>query len=197
MDVIAYFDIIRNPRENMTKALKNVNMMEAAKSFALAGALWGLLVGLFFAFLGTLFGALVGTQSGPLGAVLAGLGALSIIVLPIVAAIIAVVGAVIGYGIMSLAAGVLGGKGTFDQAFYLGSRLVWPLLIAGIIVNILTLIPVLGWLIQVAWGFYTVYLLTILISVSHKLSMWKSFGAIVLPWIVLAFLFAFAVAAVL
>ena len=197
MDAMSYFDIIRYPREHMAKALKKVDMGEAVKSFALAGAVWGLLAGLVFAFLGTFFGALVGSESAGLGAVLAGLGMLSLIVLPIAAAVMAVLGGAIGYGVIWFGSNLLGGKGTFEQLFYLGSRLVWPLLIAGVVVNILTLIPILGWLIQLAWGVYTVYLLTTLVSVASKLSMLKSFAAIILPWVVLVVAIAFLVALVI
>ena len=177
MDVVHYFDIILHPEETMKADVKNADMKTAMKSFGIAGAIAGFFVGLAVAFGGAAFG----------------LGALSyaaIIVVPIVFAILMAVGSGFGYGLYYLVAKLLGGKGTFVQNYFFGSRLFWPMIFASIIVGIITMIPFVGWLVQIIWFLYTIYLSVVLISVANNITKLRAVVVYVLPGIIiLAILF--------
>ncbi len=177
MDVMHYFDIILHPEETMKANLKDAEMKKAMKPFAIAGALVGLLLGLDIAFGGAAFG-------------LGGLSYAAIIIVPIVLAIGLAIASGFGYGLYFLVAKLLGGKGTFLQNYYLGSRLFWPTIFASIIVGLLTLIPFVGFLIQIIWVVYTTYLVIVLISVANNITKLRALVVYVLPGIIiLAILF--------
>ncbi len=189
MSVVEYFNIIIKPEPTMQGDLKSVDRREAMKSYALVGAVFGLILGLGFATLG----GLLSTLGGSAGALFGGLGVLAIIVFPILLAILTVIGSLIGTGIMYLIAKALGGSGTFDQQFYVSSRLVWPAFFATIGIFFLTLIPFVGVLISFVWNLYSLYLQVVLISVVHKVSKMKGLVIMLVPLIlvfILAMIFA-------
>ena len=100
------------------------------------------------------------------------------------------VGSGFGYGLYYLVAKLLGGKGTFVQNYFLGSRLFWPMIFASIIVGIITMIPFVGWLVQIIWFLYTIYLSVVLISVANNITKLRAVVVYVLPGIIiLAILF--------
>lgn len=194
MDVMDFFDILIHPKERMPKEVKKANAHEAVKTFAIVGAIVGFFIGLVIAFASGVAGIMTSTP-------LAGLGILAIIIVPIILAVFLVVGSAISSGLTWLIANLFGGKGTFEQNYYLSSRLLWPSTVAGVLVGIVSTIPILGWLVQFAWILYSIYLTIILISVANKLSMGHAFIAWVLPMLIMlvliAVLFGFIIAAVI
>lgn len=182
MSVVEYFDIIIKPEPTMQGDLKRVDRREAMKTYAIAGAIIGLVMGIAVASLGGLLSGL----AGGLGALFIGLGVVAIILFPIAFAVISVLGSFVGTGIMYLIAKALGGKGTFDQHYYLSSRLIWPTFFATIGIFILTLIPAVGVLINFIWNVYSIYLQVVLIAVAHKVSKLKALVIILLPLIVVS-----------
>mgnify|MGYP001566580589 CR=1 FL=1 len=186
-DVMKFFEIILRPEPVMQGLLKKTDRNEAMRTFALVGAIMGLLFGIG-AFLGAGF---IG------GGLLAGLGLIAIIVFPIIFAIMVVIGAVIGFGIITIIAGLLGGKGTFDQHFYLGSKLAIPGLIISIVTTVLGIIPLIGGLIGLIWNLYSIYLQVVLISVVGKMSKLRALVVIVIPIVIVGILIGSLLAAAL
>jgi hypothetical protein len=187
---MGFFDILTKPQPTMEAAKPKADLMAAIKTYVIYGVIAGLIVGIIFAVVFSAIGAFLGplTQQVPLFAFFAGLGLLAIIVMPILLAIWSVVGSAISYGILWIIAKVLGGKGTFTQNYYLGSRLVWPLFVAGIIVSILSMIPFIGWLISLLWLLYVLYLMVILLSVANNISKGKAVLVLVILLIIVALL---------
>lgn len=193
MDFIEY---IQHPRERLSEDVKKVDMDWAHKRFALCGAVIGLIIGIGLALVGGILGAVLGAaaQSNAVLGIVAGLGMLAIIIMPIVMAAVFVIGSYIGYGVMYFIAKLVGGTGSLDANYFLGAKLLVPIIIANIIVNILGMIPLLGALIHVVWFFYSIYLTVVLVSVANKLSMGKSLIVILVPFI-LALVLGFVLAA--
>ena len=91
---------------------------------------------------------------------------------------------------------ILGGQGKATEVYYLQSKLLWPTLVASIIVGVLTMIPILGFLINLAWTIYSIYLMVTLLAVVGKVSKLKALaGAIIVIVIVgiIAFILAMIV----
>jgi hypothetical protein len=186
-DEMGFFDIIIHPDETMAAEKKKASVSEAHKTFAIYGAIFGLIVGIFIAIIGVAVGGALGTtlNSIPLLGFFFGLGLLAVILVPILNAIFTVVFSYIWYFVISVVAQALGGTGTFEPTYYLGSRLIWPTLVASVIVGILGIIPFLGWLLQIVWFFYSIYLGVTLISVAHNMGKFKALLAFIIPVILL------------
>lgn len=180
---MAFFDIVTKPQLIMAAEKNNARLNAALKSYALYGALIGFPLGIGIALFAGFLAAIVSqtAQQNPITALIGGLGIAAIIVVPIVMAILVCLVSCITYGIYWLIAKLLGGTGTFTQNIFLGSKLVWPLLVIGLIVGILQLIPVLGFLVSVAWIIYSSYLMLILLSVANNISKLRAFIVWLIP----------------
>ncbi len=192
MQVPKFFDIIVHPRETAKAQISKVNMKEAQKTYLILGAIVGLFIALILLVIFSVAGS--GSNQSGMDDVLAGLGLAIIIVVPVVMALATLVFAYITNGIQYLIAQVFGGKGKFETHFYVFSRTLWPLAVTGIIMFVLSAIPIIGWLIPFFWQLYVIYLSAILISVIHQVSMPKAFAIELLP-LVLGFIIASIVAA--
>lgn len=181
-----FFDIILHPVDTMAAELKHVDMQEATKSVAIYGAVVGLMIGLVIGIASAVVGAFAGgmLQSIPIVGILAGLGLAAVIIMPVLVAILVLISMHIMYRVLHFIATYLGGKGTFEQNFYLGSRLLWPMLVANLIVNILTVVPLLGQLLNLVWFFYSIYLMVLVISIANKIGKWKALGVLLIPMVV-------------
>ena len=185
---MGFFDILTKPEETMNALVSKANLNDALKTFAIYGAIVGFIVGVVFALLFTAISAIPGMASAnPSIGLFAGLGILAIIVGPILGIIFAIVGSAIGYGIIWLCAKLLGGKGTFTQNYYLASKLVWPFLVAGLVVYIvgsILMLVFIGFLIILAFELYMIFVSVVLVSVANKISKLRALAAILLPIIV-------------
>jgi len=196
---MGFFDVLVHPREVLEKEIPNTNLNAALKTYAIYGAITGLLLGIFFALLFGFLGAILGaaTSEIPIVGVLAGLGLASIVVMPILMVILILVSTVIVWGIYWIIAKVLGGTGTFTQNYFLSSKLVWPVLVAGLIVGILSLIPLLGFLIMLAWTLYSIYIHAVAISVANKISVLKAVIVYLIPVVIIIVLVILLLGAIL
>ncbi len=88
--------------------IKRIGVLSLAKLQALIMAVFGLLLGVIYAILGTVIASLASTQGQSLG-ILAGLGFLSILILPIFYGILGFIGGAIGAFLYNLIAGWIGG----------------------------------------------------------------------------------------
>lgn len=201
---MGFFDIITKPQPTMEMEKTKANTMAAIKTFAIYGAVIGFLIGILFAVFASILGAagaVLGAGQNPIVSSIAGLGLAAIIVMPILMAILSIVGAAIGYGLYFLIAKLLGGTGTFEQNYYLGSRLLWPLLAGYILVSIIGIIltmihPLLGMIINLAWLLYMFYLTIVLIAVANAISKLRAFVVWLIPLIILTLLFVVVLASV-
>ena len=88
--------------------IKRIGVLSLAKLQAIVMAILGLLIGIMYAILGTVIASLASAQGQSLG-ILAGLGFLSIIILPIFYGIMGFVSGAIGAFLYNLIAGWIGG----------------------------------------------------------------------------------------
>lgn len=184
-DIMDFFAPVIRPDEVLPKHLKKVNVAEADKAYAIIGGISGLLIGLFIAFVGVIgsaFGAAAGLNQ--LAALSAGLGLAAIIVFPIIFAILSVVFGRIGSWIQAKFTRLFNGTGSFENTYYLMSKLLWPMLVINIVLNILSGIPVIGTLLLWAWILYSVYLTCSVLSIANKVNKWQALGAIIISVIV-------------
>ncbi|MDP2666870.1 MAG: Yip1 family protein [Candidatus Diapherotrites archaeon] len=186
MDIVGFFDVITKPEATLTRLRKNANTGEAVKLYAIAGGIFGLLLALMVVTVSGIIGltALTGNQTGMMG-MLGGLGLLSLIVLPILGALFFIL--IFGFqsGLYFLVASLLGGKGTFAHNIFLNSRFFWPVFVVNIITAVLSVIPILGLLIQLGWWIYAIYLTVIWISIANGISKLRAFVVWLIPSIVI------------
>jgi hypothetical protein len=103
----------------------------------------------------------------------------------------------IGFHIIHFIAKLFGGTGTFQNNFYLGSKLLWPTLVANIVIFVLSLIPIAGILINLIWSLYSLYVFVVLVSVANNISRIKALIIILLPSILFTTVIAMAALVVL
>ncbi|QQR92845.1 MAG: YIP1 family protein [Candidatus Iainarchaeum archaeon] len=184
-DIMEYFQIILKPEETMQRIVKKPDMKAADQAFLIYGGIIGLIFGVVVALFASIVSAIASVAGEGVVALIAGLGFLAIIIFPIVFAIVSLVGSKISYWIFYKVTALLGGKGTYDQNFWLGSQLIWPILFAQIIVWILGFVPLIGFLISIIWAFYTIYLFVVLLSVANKVSKLRALAAWILTVVLL------------
>ena len=182
---MAFFDIVLKPEETFRAEKNKASLNDALKTFAIYGAIIGFFVGIVLAVLAGLLGSLLALfGNNPVLGFLSGLGLAAIIVMPILVALWTIITSAIASGLYWLLSRLFGGKGTFEQNYFLSSRLVWPLLVAGIIITILGLIPIIGFLINIAWILYTIYLYVILVSVANQIGKLQSLIVLLIPIVI-------------
>ncbi|MFH0955479.1 MAG: YIP1 family protein [Candidatus Micrarchaeota archaeon] len=153
---MGFFDILIHPRETMQAEVGKADMGAAIKTYAIYAAIIGVLIGLLVAIAATFISALAGPALNliPGAAAIVGLGLAAIIAVPIAFIILVIVFGIISWAIMTFVAKLLGGTGTLAQNYYLSSRLVWPYLVAGIIIGVLSMIPIIGSILSLLWVLY-------------------------------------------
>lgn len=192
-----FFTILMRPQPVMEAEKKNADTMKGVKTVALVGAIYGLLLALAQVVLGGL--NFLGGNAG-MGALFAGLGIVSIIILPIVFALLMVIFSVILIGVVWIVAKLLGGKGTFADNYYLYSRLAFPTFVIGAVLFILGLIPVVGvlfGLISFVFNIYMLYVFVILVSVANKVSKARAIVILLIPAVIFFILFVVVIGAAL
>ena len=171
-----WVNTITKPKETFAAEKGNASMGKAAVNYIIAGVISGVI-----AFLATLIG-LSQTGSATTTAIGAGLGALGIIVSPIVT----LIGAFIGVGIIWIFAKILGGKGTYTQLFFLVSLFAIPMAVIGLVI----VIPAVGSILGLLVGLYTLYLWVIAVQSSQELSTGRAVAAVLIPVILIAIIIA-------
>jgi len=171
-----WVNTITKPKETFAAEKGNASMGKAAVNYIIAGVISGVI-----AFLATLIG-LSQTGSATTTAIGAGLGALGIIVSPIVT----LIGAFIGVGIIWIFAKILGGKGTYTQLFFLVSLFAIPMAVIGLVI----VIPAVGSILGLLVGLYTLYLWVIAVQSSQELSTGRAVAAVLIPIILIGIIIA-------
>ena len=171
-----WVNTITKPKETFAAEKGNASMGKAAVNYIIAGVISGVI-----AFLATLIG-LSQTGSATTTAIGAGLGALGIIVSPIVT----LIGAFIGVGIIWIFAKILGGKGTYTQLFFLVSLFAIPMAVIGLVI----VIPAVGSILGLLVGLYTLYLWVMAVQSSQELSTGRAVAAVLIPIILIGIIIA-------
>lgn len=203
---MGFFDILIKPEPTMQGMLKDANLGAAIKNFAIYGAVVGLVLGVLIAIVVGLLGAVLASLFGPAAGIVSTMGFAAIIVLPILFAIMVVIFSFISYGLIWLVAKVLGGKGPFTNTYYLASKILWPVLVVTIVVQIimfaLAMIPGAGiaisGLVSLLFSLYMLYLIVVLISIANSISKIKAIVVMLVLLVIvviLAFIFALSMIA--
>lgn len=197
MTGLEYFDILVKPEPTMVADKKNANTMTAVKTFALLGIVYGLIAAIMMIGLGGL--GFIGGDPG-VGALFAGLGIISLIVLPIVTAVVVVVFSYIWTGIIWIIAKALGGTGTFAQNYYLYSRVLFPAFFVGIALMIAGMIPLIGLIFGLIGFIFNLYMIWVsinVVSVANNVSKLKGLIILLIPAIILFVLLVVVIGAAL
>ena len=172
-----WFAFVDQPAEELAKYKKKGSLGEGIKTYALFGALVGLALAI-----GLLVGIGFLPQSGPF----AGFGIASVVILPILFALISVVVSLIATGLTWIAAKIFGGDATFGNHYYLTSRMVWPIFGVGALLQALSL--VMGVVIlpfTIIWTIYSVDINTEVVKAAHGLTTFRAYLSWVVPILVL------------
>jgi hypothetical protein len=191
---MGFFDILIHPRETMEQEKSKSSLNAAIKTFVIYYLIVGLLAGIGITILTAIGAGFLGPMAGAefwFWRILINLGYLAIVIVPILAIIFGLICTMIGTGIYWLIAKAFGGTGTFTENYYLMSKLVWQLLVLGIVISLLGLIPILGAIITLLWLLYVIYLAVILISVANKISTIKALIVVLIP-VIIAFILSIA-----
>ncbi|MBI2445240.1 YIP1 family protein [Candidatus Micrarchaeota archaeon] len=172
-------EVLTQPKETFASRKKEAEIGAAAKTYALLGAVVGLLFGLMIAILGAAFAAMPGLGF------LAAMGFLAIPVAAVAFAVLAVIGSFISAGIYFVFAKLLGGTGDFKTHYYLPSLYVIPVTVLTLVLN---MIPFLGSILGFVLGLYNLYLMTLAYKEAHGLSTLKAVLVWLLPIIVIILL---------
>ena len=172
-----WINSIIKPAETFKAEKAKASLGKGMFNYAIINVIAGFLVGIAIAVFVSIL-----PSTGPYAQILSMLkvlGIAAIIVMPILFAILAIIGSLIGQGIFYIFAKLLKGQGTFVQQYYLTSLYV-PIL--GIISFIVMLIPFIGTFISFIVALFTLYLLTIALRETHNYST----GRAVLTWLIAA-----------
>lgn len=171
--------VLMHPKETFADEKKGSNIMEGAKQVALAYAVAGIIIGIVIA----IFGA--GPAAMFLGPMAAVAGVAAIVVTPVMLVIMGLITSFIGAGIIHVMSKLLGGTGTFAQQYYLMAIWMAPVMLLGMVLN---LVPIVGQLIGLLLNLYGLYLGTLAIKEAQGLSTLKAVLAWLIPIIVLGIL---------
>jgi hypothetical protein len=134
--------ILTAPEETVAKAKENASIGTGIINYAIAGLVPGVLIGLIIAGVAAFVGFIPGASE------FAGYGMLAIIVVPILAIILSVVGSLIVNILLWIAAKIVGGTGNLGTQYYLSSLIALPVMLIYIIMmvlyTILMFIPFIG-----------------------------------------------------
>jgi hypothetical protein len=176
-DLNRYFNLWKNvlqkPEAVFKSEIKRASLEDFAKNLVIAGLIVGLISGIAGA---------IGISQTMFGA----LGSMTVFIASIVLwPILLVISSLISSAIYYIFAKLLGGKGSFTQQAYLISLYTAPLTILLLIVN---LIPVIGFVVDILIGVYSLYLLTLVLKQVHKFTTGKAILTWLLPLIIILLL---------
>jgi len=173
-------NILIQPEETIAGALPDATLGRGLKNFAIAALIPGVLLGLGIAVLSFIFAPLL--ASLPEATILGTIGIVAIVIVPLAAVTIALVGSLLFNLALWVGAKVAGGKGSFSEQYYLISLMAVPFVLAQIAIAlvgfILFAIPVVGFFagmlaVSAAQGYLGIISVVAFISamkVSHNFS---------------------------
>src|SRR3989344_5286903 len=177
MDFNVWMNALTKPAETFAAQKGKGGISEGAVNFAIAFAVSALISAIVAFLMPTPTVAIEGydfavPKPGPE----------SIIINPIMGAIVGVILMFIAVGILYVMAMILGGKGGFGAQYYLTSIYYAPI---AIITAILGVVPVVGGILGLLLGLYSLYLLTIMLKTLHEFSILMAVLTWLIPGVVL------------
>jgi len=183
LDFNLWKDALVKPAETFKKEEKKADFGKGIKHIGIAGIIAGVILGIAAMAGLTLTGSMFG-----LGSLGAGAGIGAFLLLLVITPIYFVIAWLIGSGIIYIFAMIFGGKGDYKTQSYLIAIYAAPL---SIILMILMLVPVAGPIINFLIVLYSLYLLTLALKQTHKVTTGKA----VLIWIIPVAIVAIAMGA--
>ena len=188
LDFEIWKNAIIDPEKTFKKEEKKADIGKGIKQIGIAGIISGILSGIAMWVGITKMGSLFGLPGATIGS---GIGAMTFLTTIILTPIMAVISWLIWSGIIYIFAMIFGGKGSYATQSYLIALYTAPLMI---IYSFLAFIPVIGQIIIFLVGLYSLYLLTMALKQSHKLSTGKAVAIWLVPAVIIAIiLIVFAV----
>ena len=168
--------VLSNPRKVLSAQSKKASVSEGAKNVAVASLISGIISWVIFSFI-----VKTPVTSGPLAGLASG-ASLAAIPFGIVAAVI---GGLIGAGILHLVAKLLGGKGKYETLYYLFSIVSAPIMVVSSLTQVLSVAtPVLTGLAGLAVALYAIYMEVLAIMQAHGFSTLRALATLLIPLVV-------------
>ncbi len=164
--------VLLKPNDVLAKEAKaKVTLMDGLIGYVIAGIIGGLISVISL----TLFSS-AALKSSPL------LGAMSNpLLLLAFGLVMGIISSFIMAGLVHLVSKMLGGKGAFTSLYYLLSVIAVPIAV----LNVVSIIPLLGSIISLVVGLYSLYLWVVAVSKLYGMSMMRSAGAVIISVVVL------------
>jgi len=173
-----WMNAITKPAETFKKEKKNAKLLDGVIHYFIAGFIVGLITTVISIFL-ILFHQ-IPNEYLSYGA---GVIMLMSIFYPIIYPVFLIIATLFLACIFFVMAKILGGKGNFGTQYYLWAIFYAPIII---IINLISLIPIIGNFISLAILIYALYLLTLSIKEAHELDTIKAILVWLIPGIVIA-----------
>ncbi len=157
---MGFFDVLIKPKETFEMEKGKETLGKAILPYAILSAIFGVLAAIVTPYNNTLL-SIIPAFSNQLGLLLGTTSSAGTIIRIVTGAALFLAGILLQLiiiGWIFLIAKILGGKGSYTRLFYFESLFVWPMLVANILVAILSLIPIIGILIALAFGIWNIYL---------------------------------------
>ncbi len=168
---------ILKPKQTFASEKANAKLGKGIINYIIAGLISGIIAWIVAMIAPGLL------PGGPTAA--AAIGIATVIISPIMA----VIGSLIGIGIVWIFAKLFGGKGTYTSLYYLVSIVAVPFAVLNIVQYIPAVGPILGLLV----GLYALYIYVLAVMSSQELTMGKAILAVVVPIIIVAIIVAILV----
>ena len=176
----AWIMALTKPKEAFDEFKGQASVGEAAKMFALVGAVLGLLAAVLLLVLASVAGTFMLVMGVP--AWLIGIGVVGIVVIPLLFALGYAVASFVSLWVFNFVCGLLGGKGKFEELYFLIALYAIPLSIAMAVVGV---IPFLGALLHLLLMLYGLYLLYLVVKEVHGFDAVKFIMALVVEAVIL------------
>ncbi|MCL6088695.1 MAG: YIP1 family protein [Candidatus Marsarchaeota archaeon] len=176
--------VLLKPQPTLAAQAKSkATLMDGLTGYVIAAIISGIIsvISLMLLSSAALKSPLLGTMSNPLFVL-------------IFAIVMGLVSSFVMAGLVHLASKLLGGKGSFTQLYYLLSIIAVPIAV----LNVVTIIPVLGGILGLVVSLYSLYLWVLAGSKLYGMTMMRSAGAVLIAVVVVmavAFVFAMFTAA--
>lgn len=165
-----WLDALIRPEETFKRERHNASLGDAMLNVGAAGLISGIMLGLLV-FLLTAIIPSAGKD------VILGFGILGFIVVVVGYPILSVFGLLMGSSIIFIVAKIFGGKGDFTTQTYLFSLFMAPISI----IQILGFIPLIGILVSLIVGLYSLYLYVVALREVHSFSTGRAILTILIP----------------
>ncbi len=197
---MGFFDVLIRPNEAFQMQKGRESFGKAIIPYAVLGIIFGVLAAIAVSIVGVVIStipALAGLR--PISGTIASAGLAIGVAFGIGVLILEILAPIVFTAWIFLVAKLFGGKGNYTRLLYFGSLLVFPLLVASILVGLVSWIPIIGMLVMVAYYIWSIYIYIIVLKVAMELDTVKAILtfviSIVIPIVIIAIIAALGIAA--